>query len=585
MTADACLSEPVPALLHGMLEDQARLMPGKAAIATAERRLTYAELARDANRVASHLRQFGARPEARIALAIPKSPELIAALFGVLTAGAAYVPIDVSYPLARAELMLRRTGAEVLITTQALTGRFASLPATVVAIESLLEPATAASPAQPACGSANLAYVIHTSGSTGEPKGVLVEHRTATAMVQAHASLLRLTGHDRVLQFFPLVADGSVVEIFGALSRGATLCFATGWRPLVGEILEHALRELSVTLTHATPSALATLGNADPPSSLRTVVVAGEQCPRQLAERWIEKCELINAYGPTEASVSAAGWPVKNLQEPRVRVGPPHPGVTIHVLDADFHPVPPGEDGELCIGGAGVTRGYDGDPRLTALRFMPNPFSERPGARLYRTGDLGRWIGGHVDVAGRLDNQVKIRGFRVEPGEVEAALRVHPSVRDAAVVSRSGTQGDAELVAFVTPERTAEDLERLRAFLRERVPQPLLPARVIALSELPRQLSGKVDHAVLVKLADAGAGAGGDVPADVGEVIARFWRELLNVPDVDPRDDFFEAGGNSLRAVQLLSRIRDSFDVDVPLRTFFDASTFADVQREVESAL
>ncbi|HSF43042.1 MAG TPA: non-ribosomal peptide synthase/polyketide synthase [Thermoanaerobaculia bacterium] len=581
---------------------QVRRTPEARAAVADGRVLTYAELSRRAERLARHLCALGVGPEIPVALALERSPELIVAILAVLKVGGAYVPLDPSYPRERLSLMLEDSRAAVGVTERRLADALPAAPGAGWLHLDLDDPGDAvpgpsgdvALPRRAARES--LAYVIYTSGSTGRPKGVMVSHAGLANLGLAVSRLLGIEPGDRVLQFASPSFDTSVYEIFSTLLAGAEIHLAGAERLLPSdEGLGALLAERGITQVTLTPSALAVLPIRDFPA-LRTLAVAGESCPPDLARRWLAAAparRLVDAYGPTEVTVCATAGEVTpgHLSAPGARpsIGRPITGARVAVLDRSLAPVPAGVPGEMCLGGIGLARGYLGRPDLTAGRFVPDPFAGSPGVpaggRLYRTGDLARWLpDGRLDFLGRVDHQVKVRGFRIEPGEIEAALGAVPGVREAAVAVR-GEGPAAGLVAWVVPEegRSLVPAE-LRRALREHLPEHMVPGVWMILDALPLLPNDKVDR---LALPDPGQDRGGaeegiEVWGELERAVAAIWEEVLHRERIGRGDDFFELGGHSLLATQIVSRVRQVFGVELPLRALFEEPTVAESARFIE---
>jgi amino acid adenylation domain-containing protein len=550
--------------------------PDAPALLFGEERVTYAELAERGRSLARYLRTLGIGPERLTALCAERSPEMIAGVLGTLEAGGAYLPLDPDYPADRLSFLLADSGARVLLTTRALAGRIAPLAVEGTLVVLLDQEVPEASSPLPAPDPGRLAYTIYTSGSTGRPKGVLVEHRGLPSLVASSQRWLDIRPGDRILQFASLSFDVSVWETWQALAIGATLVLASRAELFPGPGLIELLRRQAVTHLFMPPSALAALPTSavtDLPL-LRAVCVAGEACPPELARRWSvggAGRRFVNAYGPTEITVIAT---LEVASEAKLTIGRPLLNVQAYVLDPRLDVVPVGVPGELCIGGAGVTRGYHNRPELTAERFVPDPFATEPGSRLYRTGDLTRFLpDGRVEYLGRIDRQVKVRGFRIELGEIESALSRHPAVVEARVVVREEEPGDKRLVAFVVP-REGDPVPALRTALRETLPEFMVPSRFVLLPALPMTPNGKVDVARLSAMSKMEIPTEGAPPkaTPLGELeglIAAAWREVLKVDRVERDDNFFDLGGHSLLLPKLHARLRESLGRDLTLVDLF----------------
>ncbi|HET7463473.1 MAG TPA: amino acid adenylation domain-containing protein, partial [Longimicrobium sp.] len=593
--------------IHELFEAQARRAPDAAAVVFEDEQLTRAELNRRANRLAHHLRSLGVGPDVRVGICVERSPEMVVGLLAVLKAGGAYVPLDPSYPDDRLRYMLVDSAPAAVLTQAHLGGRMRALVAEAAAqaatgggkeagVPLLRLDADAGAWAHrpetdpPRAGllPAHPAYVIYTSGSTGAPKGVVVEHRSVCGQLAAVRGAFGTTANDRVLQFVSVTFDVSVEEIFGALLGGAAVVLRDdGWVEGARAFWERCERH-RVTLVDL-PTRFWQLLLDDPaaavPACLRLLVIGGEAVEPGALREWFGRAghrpRLLNAYGPTETTINATLQEVPDDPGAWRAVGRPMANTRVYVLDARGEPVPVGVAGELCIGGAGVARGYLGRAELTAERFVADPFGPQPGARLYRTGDLVRWrADGALEYLGRNDRQVKIRGFRIEPGEIEARLLEHAGVREAAVVTREDAPGEKRLVAYWVGE--AAGAEALRAHLRERLPEYMVPAAYVRLEQWPLTPSGKLDHRAL-PAPEGDAYAAGEYEAPVGEteqVLAGIWAEVLRVPRVGRHDNFFELGGHSLLVVQVIARLRRR-GLHADVRTVFVAPTLAALAAEL----
>ncbi|MFF5982695.1 amino acid adenylation domain-containing protein [Streptomyces olindensis] len=553
-TAAGAPAESMPALF----ERQVRRAPEAIAVESDGTTVTYRELNARANRLAHALAARGVGAEDVVALVLPRSVDLIAAELAVLKTGAAYLPVDPEYPAARKEYMLADARpAFVLDDPRTMAELSQGQPDT--------DPDIAVDPRHPA-------YVIYTSGSTGRPKGVVVPHTGIASLVAFHTDRLRITPGSRFPQLASPSFDASTWEMCVALLTGSALVLAPRTDPL------SVLTDPAARITHAfvPPSALAVVAETD--SAVSTLVVGGEPVPPGLVRRWAPHRCLMNVYGPTEttAMVTTSLPLVPTGTTPPI--GRPHAGSRAYVLDGALRPVPVGTVGELYIAGVSLARGYLRRPALTAERFVADPFGP-PGTRMYRTGDLVRWRpDGQLEYVGRVDRQVKIRGFRIEQEEVEAALLSCPGVAQAVVLARrSGQQGDLRLVAYVVAdENGAPPPGSVREQLRERLPDFMVPSAFVTLGELPLTPNGKIDRDALPDPDDDTAPPDGRPPRTPREqLLCELFAEVLGRSRVDPDANFFEAGGHSLLAIRLVSRIRAVLGADLDLSALFEAPTAA----------
>ncbi|MFL5348129.1 MAG: amino acid adenylation domain-containing protein, partial [Hyalangium sp.] len=582
-------SLPPEARAQELFEAQAERTPDAVALSFEDSQLTYRELNRRANQLAHHLRTLGVGQESRVGLCVERSLELVVGALGVLKAGGAFVPLDPSYPQERLAFMMRDAALSLVLTQERLADELPSQGELLICLDSEWARIALCPEDTPRteAGEDPLAYVIYTSGSTGQPKGTLLAHRGLCNTALAAARVQRLGPDSRVLQFAASGFDASIWEMFSALLSGAHLCLAPRDSLMPGAPLQALIQTRGITAATLTPSVLAQL-EPDAVPGLRTVTSAGEACTPELARRWKPGRRFLNAYGPTEVTVCATVC--EDVDEARPGIGRPLPNVQVYVLDARLQPVPIGVPGELYVGGVGLARGYLNRPELTAERFVSNPFRARDGARLYRTGDLVRYrADGQLEYLGRIDNQVKVRGFRIELGEIEAVLEQHPTVRQAAVVAREDVPGDKRLVAYVVGrDGQHSDAGELRAWVARTLPQYMVPSALVELEALPLTPNGKVDRKALPSPEGVRPDTGPAFVAPRDEVeqqLAAMWSELLGVERVGVHDNFFDLGGHSLLATQLVSRVRSTCGVELPLRDLFDAPTIAALAPRVHAAL
>jgi len=584
---------PADACLHQLFEEQAARTPDAEAIVFEGARLTYAELNARSNRLAHHLRSLGVGPDVRVGICIDRSLEMVIGLLALLKAGGAYVALDPEHPDERLRSMLEDSRPAVLLAHASLAGRFAGMDIPVVAVDAdaaLWADRPETNPIDMGVGPEHLVYVIYTSGSTGKPKGVMNIHRNVVNRVAGIQERWRLEAGESVLQNASLTFDVSAYEIFWPLMMGARVVMTRPDGHRDPSYLVETIRAHGIGTASFVPSMLQLFlehPEVERCTSLVRVPCGGEALPAALVRRLHERlprATLYNRYGPSEAATAVTG-PVRVSEEANatVPIGRPMPNARVYLLDRSGEPVPMGVAGELCIGGAGVGRGYLGRPDQTAERFVADPFSGEPGARLYRTGDLARWLAdGSIEFLGRTDFQAKVRGFRIEPGEVEARLLEHPGVRDAVVLVREDTPGEKRLVAYVVGEETA-GAEVLRAHASATLPEYMVPAAYVRLDALPLNANGKLDRRAL-PAPEGGAYAARAYEAPEGETeraLAEIWSELLGIDRVGRRDNFFELGGHSLLATRLVVRIRHEMDVELALRAVFETPVLSRLAEQV----
>jgi len=565
-----------------LIEEQVRRTPAAIAVEGSSESISYEELNGRANQLAHRLKKLGVGRGRVVGLWADRSVQMLVGLLGIWKAGAAYLPLDPAYPAERLRVMLSDAKPRLLLMSAAasevlgeLGGGIAQLEPSEVSRESRSDPERVGQ-------LSDAAYVMYTSGSTGTPKAVVVMHAGLSALAASHGRHLQVRADSRVLQFAALTFDVSVAEVLTALSQGARLVLARAGT-LSGEGLRELLRERQVTHALLTPAVLATVKRtAD--LSLQTLVIGGEACPAGLIEQWSPGLRLINAYGPTESTVCATMSEPLAAGEP-ASIGKPIEGTRVYVLDAALALVPSGVAGELYIAGVGLAWGYLNQPALTAERFVADPYGES-GSRMYRSGDWVRWRDdGTLEYLGRIDQQVKIRGHRIELEEIEAQLCAQESIAQAAVTAHEDSSGKY-LAGYVVARAGREvDSPALRRALARRLPQHMVPSRIVTLPSLPLTPSGKLDRRALPAPAQS-LESPNDAPMSRTErELAAIWREVLRTREVSRSDDFFASGGHSLSALQVVSRVRDVFKIELPLKTLFDAPTLDALAQAIEQVL
>ena len=595
---------PFGLCLHELFEAQAARTPDAVAVVFGTERLTYRELNERANRLAHRLGSRGVGPEVLVGILAERSIEMLVALLGIKKAGGAYVPLDPDHPRERLALVLEEARPAVLLAQARFRGLVETGTAPVIILDEDESPeGECADDPRSGVTPENAAYVIFTSGSTGRPKGVVVTHRAICNHTHWMQESFTFGADDRVLQKTPFSFDASIWEFYAPLVVGGCLVIAPPGVHRDSALLARLAAAERVTTLQAVPSLFETLVGTEELGecrSLRRVFCGGEALPWELVARFERlsrerglTASMINLYGPTEAAIDVsfrpcdlgagdgAGW---------VPIGRPLANTRLYVLNTGMVPTPLGAPGELYIAGDSLAREYLNRPDLTAEKFVPDPFSDEAGARLYRTGDLVRYLpDGEIEYLGRIDHQVKIRGFRIELGEIEAALAQHPHVRAAVVAARAEAGGGKRLVGYVVPDGSQSlAAPALRAHLKERLPEYMIPSAFVVLDALPLTPNGKVDRKALPE-PDASAITRSDsyvaprTPSE--ELLCGLFSQVLGVELVGAEDNFFELGGHSLLATQLVSRVREAFGVELPLRELFEGPTPSALAGKVESSI
>jgi amino acid adenylation domain-containing protein len=586
---------PQDRCIHQLFEAQVDRTPDAIAVVFEDQKLTYRDLNERSNQLAHYLQQLGVKPEVLVGICVERSLEMAIGILGILKAGGAYVPLDPGYPPERLAFMLKDAQTPVLLTQKHLVEKLPLVETRAICLDAdwqaialqSSENLTAAVTAE------NLAYVIYTSGSTGKPKGAANTHRGICNRLLWMQDAYELTESDRVLQKTPFSFDVSVWELFWPLLTGARLIIARPEGHRDSFYLVELIARQQITTLHFVPSMLQLFleePRLDFCHSLKRVITSGEALSFELQERFFNRlnAQLHNLYGPTEAAVDVSFWACTRQRYPGiVPIGRPIANTQLYILDRYLQPVPIGVPGELHIGGAGLARGYLNRPELTAQKFIPNPFSNSPDARLYKTGDRARYLpDGNIEYLGRIDNQVKIRGYRIELGEIEAQLNRHPAVRESAVLLREDAPGDKRLIAYiVAASETTLTTGELHVFLKEKLPDYMVPAAFVLLEALPLTINGKLDRRSLPEPDTARPDL---VEAFVApqtaeeKALAEIWEKILGVEKVGIRDNFFALGGDSIRSIQVQS-LAQKQGVRFSLQQLFQSPTIEAIVRELKA--
>jgi amino acid adenylation domain-containing protein len=580
---------PRESSVHRLFEEQVERTPDAVAVVYSEEQLTYSELNRKANRLASYLIRLGVKPEDLIGICMERSPMMIVGLLAILKAGGAYVPLDPTYPSERLGFMIEDTQMPVLLTEQHLVGKLPENSVHIVCLDVDWQTIATESDRNPVSGitGENLAYVMYTSGSTGKPKGASIPHRAVNRLV-INTDYVHFGPDERIGQVSNSSFDALTFEVWGSLLHGGTLVGISKEVILSPREFAAVIREQKVSTMFLTAALFNQLAAEIPGifSSMRNLLFGGEAAD----PRWVREVlsnappdRLLNGYGPTESTTFTCCCLVKNIPDEAasVPIGRPISNTQVYILDRHFQPVPVGVPGELYIGGEGLARDYLNRPELTAQKFIPDPFSNIPDARLYKTGDLARYLpDGNLDFLGRMDHQVKIRGFRIELGEIESVLGQHRSVREAIVVLREEAPGEKRLVAYVVPRQLHNAVDSigsgLRTFLSEKLPDFMIPSAFVMLEALPITPNGKVDREALpvpdqIRFDPENLVSG---PRDTLELqLTVAFEKVLGIQPMSVTDDFFDLGGHSLLAVRLFTEIEKVISRNLPIATLFQAST------------
>ena len=588
---DTAREYPTDKCIHQLFEEQVEKTPDALAVVFDTEKVTYQELNQRANQLAHHLKNLGVGTEVLVGICVERSIEMVVGLLGILKAGGAYVPFDPNYPQERLSYMLADSGVEVLLTQRSLLESLPQNQATVVCLDTDWGTIEQQSQDNLDVGiySDSLAYVIYTSGSTGKPKGVMNTHQGIHNRLRWMQDAYQLTSSDRIVQKTPFSFDVSVWEFFWALLTGARIVVAKPEGHKDSNYLVNLISQQQITTIHFVPSMLQVFlqePDLKKCSCLKRVFCSGEALPFELTQRFFSKleCELHNLYGPTEAAIDVTFWqcqPQENLQI--VPIGRPIANTQIYILDSCLKPVPIGVAGELYIGGDGLARGYLNRPELTNEKFIQNPLCDSKSERLYKTGDLARYLSdGNIEFLGRIDHQVKVRGFRIEPGEIEAVLNTHPQIQQVLVIAREDIPGNKRLVAYIVASDKLLTTNELREFIKQKLPEYMVPSVFVTLDTLPLTPNGKVDRKAL-------PAPDGDITREdeneyvaprtqIEQTLTNIWQQLLLKEKISIHDNFFEIGGDSILSIQVVSRAKNS-GIQITPKQIFQNQTIAQLAK------
>ncbi|TRU33563.1 MAG: amino acid adenylation domain-containing protein [Microcystis aeruginosa Ma_MB_F_20061100_S20] len=606
--------------LQQLFEQQVELNPQAIAVKLEDKFFTYQELNNRANQLAHYLQALGVKADSLVGIFVERSLDMIIGILGILKAGGAYIPLDIDYPQERIAYLLEDSQLSILLTQSKFLEQLPQFPANTICLDQDWSTIAKQSTVNPlvAVEQHNLAYIIYTSGSTGQPKGVMIEHRSVVNYILTTIREYGITSEDQILQFSSICFDASVEEIFVSLLSGATLVLRTEEMLRSSEYFWQCCQKWQLTFlgiptaywhqlaSELTPDTLPIL------SKIKLIVIGGEAIQPAKVQQWQTVTgqysplpRLLNAYGPTEATIAATFYEFTSPTTTNVPIGRPISNTQVYILDACLQPVPVGVAGELHIGGVGLARGYFNRPELTQEKFIPNSFEKdevipstplnkggNEPSKLYKTGDLCRYLpDGNIEYLGRIDNQVKIRGFRIELGEIETVLSQHSAVKTAVVIAWEDETDQKRLVAYIIPqieiistpkEQNSLNITQLRQFLKAKLPEYMIPSAFVILESLPLTPNGKTDYRALPAPEFQSQEQYIAPRNPIEEILSSIWAKVLKVAQVGIHDNFFELGGHSLLATQLISRIREAFQVEIPLRELFVAPTIAELSREIK---
>ncbi len=586
--------------INEVFEDRVNDFPQNTAVTYSEfekntlftNEISYFELNTNANKLANYLIKKGVGPEKIIAISTSRSIDLITSILAVLKTGAAFLPVDPAYPKERIKYMIEDSECSFVLTQSFLSSSFSNLDGKVIYLDDENDSIMKESieNIKMLRNSSNLAYVIYTSGTTGRPKGTLLQHDGAINLAQVQKERFNINSQSKILQFSSLSFDAFVWETVMALLNGASLNMVSQEMINSSELLVDAIKALEITTITIPPSVLGVMNesNSELLKNLKTIIVAGEKCSAELAQKWQKQRQFVNAYGPTETTVCSSMFDCPPICEIAPPIGKPINNFELYVLDENLHPVPEGVIGELYISGISLARGYHKQPSLTASKFIPNPFSSEIGRRMYKSGDLVKRLEtGDLDFVGRIDGQIKLRGFRIELTEIESVLSSFPTIKKAIVMVREDNPGNKQLVAYVIMKSDVEiNISEIKTFLRVKLPEYMIPVTYVKLEKLPLTPSKKIDYNLLPKPDNISNNVTAEYVEPKTEteiVIANIGKELLGVDRMGVHDNFFELGGHSLLATQFVSKIKESLNKDVSLKTLFENPTIYELIEQFDS--
>jgi aspartate racemase len=596
---DTASEYPRNLCIHQLFEQEVARRPDAVAIRFADEQLTYRQVNERANQIAHRLRKLGVGPEVMVGTLLDRSLDLVVGLLGILKAGGAFVSLDPSYPMERLEFMAADIAAPVMLVQDSVVQRLGfpgiSNPAwlhgkslsfeqnrAAIAQESVENPTNQTT-------ADNLAYVMYTSGSTGQPKGVMVSHRAVVRLVK-NTNYIDLNEREVFLQFSPISFDASTLEIWGALLNGGCLAMMPPEKQSLSE-LGTAIRRYGVTTLWLTAGLFNVMveQRVEDLKPLRQLVAGGDALSPAHVRKALENlpgCRLINGYGPTEGTTFTCCHTisVEDAEGSSIPIGRPIANTQVYLLDSENQLVPSGEVGELCIGGDGLARGYLNQPELTAAKFVRHPFRDEPEARIYKTGDLARYRpDGTIEFLGRSDNQVKISGYRIELGEIETVVMQYPSVRSTVVIARQDTPGEKKLVAYVVASEQGCSFAELRVYLQQKLPAYMMPSAFVLMDALPLSPNGKVDRALLPVplVAHPEPPRAKSAQSDMEQKIESAWLKVLVLQQVGLDDNFFDVGGDSLQLLAVHAEIQKKIESEFPLTDLFEYSTIRSLARHL----